>query len=235
MSKISYVITDTNLVLVDSSGVPAILARSQNPAAFTSCVSLIGKGKLKKALSLALAPGYWLTNLHPDLVETENEGLTFKGKKVPNSLLSMLGGRSSTDRLLKFLERLHLNPSYRAVTELSEFIASSESLTIGEDGCILAFKGVREDYLDVHSGTFDNSPGKTCEMPRNEVDDNRERTCSYGLHVANWDYGQSWSVRVMLVSVDPADVVSVPADYSGAKLRCCKYVVIEEIDKDGEV
>jgi len=34
---------------------------------------------------------------------------------------------------------------------------------------------------------------------------------------------------VVKVLVNPEDVVSIPTDYNDAKMRTCKYVVIEEV------
>jgi hypothetical protein len=35
-----------------------------------------------------------------------------------------------------------------------------------------------------------------------------------------------------LIKINPADVVSIPSDYNNAKGRCCKYVVVGEIQDD---
>lgn len=128
-----------------------------------------------------------------------------------------------------FLENLMLNPSKRAVDELFGFLEAS-SLPITSDGCFLAYKRIRENYTDCHSGTMDNSVGNVVEMARNAVDEDKERTCSYGLHACSYDYLKHFSgARVVVVKINPKDVVSVPADYNNAKLRCCKYEVVDEL------
>ena len=33
----------------------------------------------------------------------------------------------------------------------------------------------------------------------------------------------------MIVKINPADVVSIPTDYNGAKGRCCRYQVVAEV------
>ena len=128
-----------------------------------------------------------------------------------------------------FLENLMLNPSKRAVDELFGFLEAC-SLPITSDGCFLAYKRIRENYTDCHSGTMDNSVGNVVEMPRNAVDEDKERTCSYGLHACSYDYLKHFSgAKVVVVKINPKDVVSVPADYNNAKLRCCKYEVVDEL------
>lgn len=158
------------------------------------------------------------------------------GKEMHNVLttriLQMLKEGFDVGPMSKFLENLMGNPSYRAVNELYGFLEHS-NLPITDDGHFLAYKRVRGDYKDIHSGTFDNSVGKTCEMPRNAVDEDKNRTCSVGLHFCSRGYLTSYGIelgsRSMIVKINPADVVSIPAEYGTTKGRCCKYVVIGEL------
>jgi hypothetical protein len=67
-------------------------------------------------------------------------------------------------------------------------------------------------------------------MERNMVDDNRNNTCSSGLHFCSHSYLASFSgERTVIVKIDPADVVSIPSDYNDAKGRTCRYTVIGEV------
>jgi hypothetical protein len=136
--------------------------------------------------------------------------------------------------MVNFMENLMSNPSKRAVEELYAFLEKG-NLPITADGCFLAYKKVRNDYLDIHSGTMDNSVGKTVEMERNEVDDDKDRTCSTGLHFCSLDYLNhfgSQDSRTVVLKINPRDVVSIPADYHSTKGRACRYEVIDEINKD---
>ena len=106
---------------------------------------------------------------------------------------------------------------------------------ITEDGCFIAYKRVRLNYKDIHSGTMDNSVGKTPSMDRGEVNDDREVTCSTGLHFCGMSYLKHFpGGRIVIVKVNPADVVSIPKDYNAAKGRACKYEVIGELENDLE-
>jgi hypothetical protein len=133
--------------------------------------------------------------------------------------------------LVNFMENLMTNPSKRAVTELYGFLEKN-SLPITPDGYFLAYKKVRQNYFDCHTGTMDNSVGKVVEMERNEVNDNKDQTCSTGLHFCSQEYlphfggGDS---RVVIVKINPRDVVSIPSDYNNAKGRACRYEVIGEV------
>jgi len=137
-----------------------------------------------------------------------------------------------------FLENLMRNPSKRAVDELFTFV-ERHKMGITEDGHILGYKRVKEDFKDIYSGTIDNSPGQIISMPRNQVNDDPNQTCSSGLHFCSQSYlpsyGKTDGNKIVIVKVDPADVVSVPVDYNAAKVRCCRYEVLSEYegsDKD---
>jgi hypothetical protein len=134
--------------------------------------------------------------------------------------------------MVKFLENLMSNPSKRAVDELFGFLEACE-LPLTDDGHFLAYKRVRSDYRDCHSGTMDNSVGKTLSMPRNLVDEDKNRTCSTGLHFCSYEYLASFGGdRIMILKINPADVVAIPSDYNNSKGRTCKYEVVDELPLD---
>jgi hypothetical protein len=144
-------------------------------------------------------------------------------------MIQMLQDGFPIEPMVNFMNNLMYNPSNRSVTELYGFLEKN-NLPITPDGCFLAYKKVRSDYKDVHSGTFDNSPGKTVEMDRNEVDDVADRTCSHGLHFCSKEYLHHFGGgRTVIVKINPRDVVSIPTDYNDSKGRCCRYEVISEL------
>jgi hypothetical protein len=65
-------------------------------------------------------------------------------------------------------------------------------------------------------------------MDRDQVDADSSQTCSRGLHVASWDFVKSHGT-IVSVKVNPVDVVSIPYDYNGQKMRVCRYQVIDTI------
>lgn len=99
-------------------------------------------------------------------------------------------------------------------------------IPLTKEGRFLAYKGVRENYLDVHSGTFKNTPGAVLQMDRNKVSDDPETPCHEGFHVGELSYATSFGKRVVVCEVDPADVVCVPYDSAKQKMRVCKYRVV---------
>ena len=136
------------------------------------------------------------------------------------------------NHLINFLSNLMENPSNRAVRELYDFLEYGK-MPITTDGHFLAYKRVRADYKSVHDGQTDNSIGTILEMPRNQVNDNSHETCSYGLHFCSHEYLKHFSGdRVVILKVNPRDVVSIPADYNSTKGRACRYEVVGELSPE---
>ncbi len=134
--------------------------------------------------------------------------------------------------LINFLDKVQQNPSENSRKQLFTFL-EAVGLTITPEGDFLAYKAIRKDWKDKHSRSIDNSVGRTVSMLREKVDDNPDRTCSHGLHVGALNYVQyhfhnGSDDRVVIVQVNPANVVSVPHDYHGQKCRCCEYTVVGE-------
>jgi hypothetical protein len=136
--------------------------------------------------------------------------------------------------MINMLHNCMANPNPRALHELYTFL-DANSLPITEDGCFLAYKRVRDDYKDFYTGQIDNSIGKTPSMSYKDVNANKDVTCSYGLHVCSLSYlshYHSGRGRIIIVKVNPKDVVSVPTDYNNTKMRTCAYTVVANYDEN---
>lgn len=152
---------------------------------------------------------------------------------VVDKILELMHAGEEITPLVCFLERCLANPEKRAVDELYQFLERGK-MPITLDGKFRAFKKVRGDYRDIHSGTFDNTPGNTLEMERSKVDGNKWQLCSTGLHFCSREYlgnfgSHDGSSRIVEVEIDPADVVAIPADYNNTKGRTAKYLVIADV------
>lgn len=155
---------------------------------------------------------------------------------LSSRMLDVLNEGLPIEPWVKFAENVYANPAPFARDELYLFLEAAD-LPITPDGCFIAYKIVREDYMDEYSGRMDNSVGNLVVMPggRDAVDPVRDRTCSYGLHFCSkpyLPYYGSGGSRVMLVKINPADVVSIPSDYGNAKGRTWRYEVVGEIDRE---
>lgn len=135
--------------------------------------------------------------------------------------------------MIKFLANIDLNPSEDSKKDLYGFLETNR-LPVTIDGHFLAYKRVRDNYMDGYSGTIDNHPGKIVKMRREDVVADRNKTCSAGLHVCSGGYlgTRIGGNRIMLIKVHPMNVVSVPVDYKNSKMRCCEYEVIKELNKE---
>lgn len=179
-----------------------------------------------------------LLNYGQGHVSIQGDKLFWKGEEFNGALarrmITMLQDGFDVTPFVLFMENLFQNPSKRAVDELYGFLEKND-LPITPDGHFLAYKKVREDFKDVYSGTMDNSPGQVVEMERNHVDDNKDNTCSTGLHFCGMSYLSCFGGhRTVIVKVNPRDVVSIPSDYNGAKGRACRYEVVGELGVDPE-
>jgi len=171
-------------------------------------------------------------------IEVKDGNLYVFGEPVHSTLatrvLSFLEHGLDCVHLFKFILKLNLNPSKRAVDELYTFL-DHENLPITDNGNFIAYKAVRSDYYDKYSGTFLNTVGNVLEMPRNKVDDDKNIGCSHGLHAGTIEYAKNYMDRdghLVLVEINPADVVSIPTDCQFQKLRTCKYKVVDEYEID---
>jgi hypothetical protein len=168
-------------------------------------------------------------------VNVKEECVYYDGNPIHNSLTNRvirmvtMRGIEGTQSLINFLEKLMENPSYRAVNSLYDFMQHND-IEINSEGNFYAWKRVRDDYTDCRTGTFDNSVGAEPSMARNMVNEDPEQTCSHGLHVAAKHYLSCFYGPITLMcEVDPKDVVSCPIDYNFAKLRTCRYKVVEDV------
>jgi ribosomal protein S17E len=178
-------------------------------------------------------------------------------------MIQMFQDGFSIEPMVLFMENLMENSSYRAVNELYEFLEKN-TLPITPDGHFLAYKKVCSDYMDVHSKTVPNKVAATftdeekanmpiiggrkkevtisiendvtvVSMPRNQVNDDKNQTCSEGLHFCSKEYLSNFGgEKTMILKINPRDVVSIPTDYNRSKGRACRYEIIAELGVNPE-
>jgi hypothetical protein len=198
---------------------------------------------LRQELFDLTQPAHLIAKLSHNFVKVEGGVVLYKDRPVHNvvaeRILWTLEQEQDAMPMVRFLDKLFENPSYRAVNELFRFMEHNQ-MGITKDGDFLAYKRVRDDYKDIHSGTFDNSVGQNVSEPRHMVDDDPTKTCSRGLHLCSMtylpSYGAGPSNRIVICKVHPKNVVSIPKEYGNAKMRVCEYDVVGEIDdSDGDI
>lgn len=176
----------------------------------------------------------------------KNDKLLLNGEElsdaVTNRLIAAYKARREMGPIVSMMERLEKNPTYSSRNETYLFLENN-NLPMTPDGLILAYKYVsiyegdditdkngntvrKGDYIDSYTlQEYRNNVGDTPNMPRNRVDDNRGNHCSNGLHIGSLAYIGNTGEAMVVVTVDPKDVVSVPNDHN-QKVRVCAYEVV---------
>lgn len=168
------------------------------------------------------------------------------GDRLHNALTEtivrfMADGQQDVMPLVNFMEKVEQNPNQHSKENLFRWLEKHD-FAIDVDGDFYAYKAVRGDGLSEHGGTamvngkvingrIPNQKGTVVEMPRSAVQHDPKVGCHTGLHAGNWRYAKTFisGGRIMLVKINPRDVVSVPTDSNDEKLRVCRYKVIEQV------
>lgn len=238
MKKINWLVTDQN-VTVNYDGKTYIVSRKETLA--NNLINALKNKKFDEIPELVSAAKR-IEKQSNGQFTVVNGNVVINGVAaspvISNKILKFSNEGLPFEPLVKFADKIQKNPSFRAVNELFTFLEKNDH-PITESGNFIAYKRVKEDFTDIYSGTFDNSVGNVVEIERNKVDEDPNRTCSHGLHVANWNYAHtqfsssnSESDIMLEVEVDPADVVAVPNDYNNSKMRVCKYIVLGVVDSE---
>lgn len=169
----------------------------------------------------------------------DDEGVAhYNGKALSAYITSRLSSSMidgfGTGPIARFIEKTLANPNPEVHEDLLRWVEES-MLPITEDGNIIAFKRVREDLKDIHSGKVQYSIGKITEIPRESCTFNRAEPCGPGLHFAGRGYHfGSESLPLIMLEIDPADVTSFPKNEP--KGRCCRLrtvKIVSEGERDG--
>lgn len=239
----SFIKSDTHITIVFDDSFETVTVHSAAPL-FDSILQAIKDCDWQKVKELTIPREAIASNelAKEGLVTIRGDRVFYKDQAMHGTLIErmigMLREGFNISPMIQFLNNLMDNPSNTAVTELYDFLEEGD-LPITEDGCFLAYKRVKGNYADIYTGTISNAIGAVVSMPRNKVDDNRDETCSHGLHFCSRGYLPSYGAedgnRTIVIKINPADVVSIPADYNNTKGRCCKYVVVGELEHKSEI
>ena len=246
-----YIINQTGIVLFMNNK-PQKFASSDPKYAAVIAALRLPSDQQEAAIEKALQEGCPNRDIAKSgfQVNAATQEVAYHGELLPAPLarkvFSLIEQNLPVTLLEKFWENLKKNPSYNSVRELYDFLSYKE-LPITEDGCFLAYRGLGSDFYSIKGNTSTrvlqgsvnsqgqiyNGVGEHIEVERNCVDDNRDHHCSFGVHAGSWDYARDWSQgKMVVVKINPKDVVSVPSDYDCQKLRCCAYTVVSEVEAE---
>lgn len=232
-SQLTHLFTPQSAIIVGPDGRAHTALKGSS--VYDKVATLLLEGRSQEALGLLDKP-VAIKKASKGKFNVVNGAVVIDGETLPDALsrklLALIESGEDTSRLERFWNNLSANPSEESKKALYGFLDANQ-FPLTRDGCFLAYKKVRDDWKDCHSGTIENKPGTVVQVAREQVDPDSSRTCSYGLHVAAFDYAKNFaSGRMLEVKVNPADVVSVPPDHEQQKIRTCKYVVMRETESD---
>ena len=153
------------------------------------------------------------------------------------------GKEEGLKAVANFLDKASQNVSMESVEALYQWIRNGD-LVLKPNGNFVAYKGVQkigEEVVSISSGTawvdgvrhkghIPNPVGSVISMPRSEVNADGKTHCSTGLHAGTYSYASGFGRGILLlVEINPRDVVSVPDDFTFSKLRVSRYTVVEHI------
>jgi hypothetical protein len=225
--KIPYILTDRSLTIVLNDEPKTIT--SENPV-WNDAISAIREGRFSELPDI-LDKSKAIARFSHGNIEVRDGLVTYAGEEIHNivvdRILNFIKNGLPYEPLVKFLDKLMQNPSRRAVNELYKFL-EHKKMPLTPDGDFLAYKSVQANFTDWYSGQHDFSIGQIREMARNQVCDNADVGCSAGFHAGSEEYAKSFNGggNLVIVKINPADVVSVPTDCECQKLRASRLEVV---------
>lgn len=240
MANIPYNITETGIsFFLPGMGQKTFL---RDFSQFDDLVKAVTSGDIDTIKVLVNPRQYVARETRGNVIITEDDEVLFKNRPVPEYLASRilehLANSIPIDPICAFAEKLMENPNASVREDLYKWLERG-NMPIFSDGDFMAYKLVREDFTPIHNGPYgqDQSVGKIVEQPRETCNENRDQTCASGLHFCSYEYlphFQSWNSNkgnvVIVLKINPRDVVAIPTDYNLSKGRTCRFEVIDTID-----
>jgi len=181
-------------------------------------------------------------------VEITEDGMFFRkveiNSYIASRIVSMFSEGFSVDPMVNFFVNMMENPDGKVRESVYKWLEAG-NMPITEDGYLIGYKYVNDDFTSCHPGVwsmtppyafdhcahYDHTPGNLVEMPREKCDTNPDNTCSSGLHFCAYGYLNQYMTnkRIVVVKINPRDVTSIPSDYNFFKARCCRYEVLDEV------
>lgn len=212
----------------------AIVTWHKDDAAFEQACDACRKLD-EEMLVKCISPIKKLVNEEADVEITEDQviidSIPVSGDNAFIKLIHMLKDRGVIDKEIKsiipFLRRVAINPYIDCAMQLYEFMVNGQ-YEITPDGCLLAYKGVNNDYTS--NNNFKNPIGEW--VYENDFDVDRDNVCSKGLHFCAKAYLDEIFHRdkYLVVKVPPENIVSITTDESGRKGRATGYFIVRELE-----
>jgi hypothetical protein len=234
MNCINYVITPKNITVVFDSGATEIFSLSSEQG--EKLLGIIAKNDNVIEKINEFFTEEEQKRLSQNGFSTDGEKISYKGEdlneQVKTFLTKLLKENKNIKGIKKFCEKCLQNPQKDSIEQMWNFIRAN-GLFISNSGNFVGYKAVLENRFDKYSQKYKNSNGAVIKEDRNTVENDPEKACGKGLHVGTWRYAKevygSHDDVIILISVNPKNVVSVPKDHSFQKMRICEYKVLKEV------
>ncbi len=242
MSSVPYRISDKTITIVVDRQVHTVQRSAANADAL---IAELAKGEfadLEVIKAMASVKNY-IVYLSQGRISLTDSGIQFMGELVNSYMTERIMRHHAegvdVSPMLAFMDRVMNHPILGIQQDIYKWCEKGD-MPFTAEGHIIAYKKVREDYRSYHSspdGTHLHHPiGGYVEMERSAVDPRRDNTCSTGLHFCSYDYLNAYqganTGRILILSIDPQDVIAIPTDYNQTKGRACRYRIIGELDHD---
>ena len=228
-----------SITFKDRNGVSKTAVFQANSDEYVEALELLSQKKKDELPMVIFANRLWMSSKGEASVSDEGNVVT-GGDTLPPAISArykqFVKSGADVAPLMLFWQKLKKNPSDNSKAQLFKFI-EKHGVTILDTGDFLLYKSVQDNLCSHHDRNFQHSVGEFSAMSRKLCDDNPRSDCSTGLHVAPYKYvvgiyGGKDSKWLELV-IDPVDVVSVPHDANGQKMRVCRYFVNGVVNKNG--
>ena len=236
MKDTKYIMLDTS-IMIALNGCPYVIESTH--LNFKEIKERLERNNFD-TIEFLINPANKLQEYYDNQITIQNGIVRYNGirlkNNITNRIMDMCKNGDDPTFLVNFLKQSVANPNPNILDQIDVFL-TAVNIPIGKDGCLLAYKAVSKDYKDLHTRTIDNSVGQSIHMDRNTIDDDSNAGCSRGLHCGAIEYvkfygGTGSDNKLIIVKVNPKDIVSVPKDHSYQKIRCCAYTVVASVTWD---
>jgi len=179
-------------------------------------------------------------NVDTDLIEVNVDGdVTFNGIPLEPFIAQAIRDRAAKnvgiEDIARFHRRLQRNQVPKIREQLFKFL-NHPGFSLLPDGRFVAYKGVYKTddpniFASAHDHSFFYELGVKIYENVRACDYNVDVACGSGLHVGTVDYARSYGDTFLEVLVDPAEVICVPNDSGGQKLRAKALFCHKVLDK----
>jgi hypothetical protein len=236
------VINNDSSTITFTDGADSVVVSSDDSWAYSRALNAVHDGtSFEEVRDMVSGESTVITGLSDRISVSSGGTVIFDGEPIHSAVADSLvryhrEGRDVSG-IVQFMERAANNPSTESRDQLWNWLGV-KGLEVNADGYIIGYKALNQDMTSIHTGTafvngvkynghIPNELGTTVTMPRDKVDSDANSSCSHGLHIGTLDFANGFgghNCNVVVLLVDPADVVSVPSsDHS--KMRSCGYIV----------